>query len=325
MKKDNKEDNTTDHKSSRRLAQDWTVPRHNTFVKELRESSKKWFFDKGLASHPKMGYILEKYEDWKNNIILKEVSEYIQKHKADRKQQSKAFPLHKYIHHGLSSQAMIFNLVGPLITRNDLGPLYEVFRRNGIDIKHNIGTAEFEYEDRTIFNEDTGQPTSIDLVLMDQDGNPLVFIESKLVEAEFGGCSVFASGDCNGKNPITNLDNCFLHFIGRKYWEVMGKHGFLEIIRNEKTCILINFYQFFREVLLSIEKNGIFTLLYDNRSTVFNYRQGIGLMPFLIELVPGQHKNKVTMISIQELVVEIISTGRHNDWISEFKEKYGIL
>jgi hypothetical protein len=27
------------------------------------------------------------------------------------------FPLHKYIQHGLNSQALLFNLIGPLLTR----------------------------------------------------------------------------------------------------------------------------------------------------------------------------------------------------------------
>lgn len=62
----------------------------------------------------------------------------------------------------------------------------------------NLKKAQFEYEDRTVFNEDTGLPTSIDLVLFDTENRPKIFIESKLVEAEFGGCSVFKKGDCWG-------------------------------------------------------------------------------------------------------------------------------
>ncbi|MHA1137260.1 MAG: PGN_0703 family putative restriction endonuclease, partial [Candidatus Thorarchaeota archaeon] len=47
-------------------------------------------------------------------------------------------------------------------------------------------TAEFEYDDRTVFNEDSGQPTSIDLVVTGE--NKGIFVEAKLVEREFGGC-----------------------------------------------------------------------------------------------------------------------------------------
>lgn len=58
---------------------------------------------------------------------------------------------------------MVFNLIGPLITRNDLHPLLDILKIKGI--KNYIKKAQFEYEDRNVFNEDTGQPTSIDLVL----------------------------------------------------------------------------------------------------------------------------------------------------------------
>jgi hypothetical protein len=64
------------------------------------------------------------------------------------------------------------------------------------------------------FNEDTGQPTLIDLVLFDKNTHPKIFMESKLVEAEFGGCSFFRKGDKKGfvTDQIyrpTIRDSCF--------------------------------------------------------------------------------------------------------------------
>jgi hypothetical protein len=233
------------------------------------------------------------------------------------------FPLHKYVHHGLSSQALVFNLIGPMIVSKDFQPLFNLLKKKNVILDQTVSEAEFEYEDSDIFNEKYGQPTSIDLVLKDKDGNPFVFIESKFTENEFGGCSVFAGGDCSGKNPIGQLSNCYLHFIGRKYWDLMEEFGFNKIIENEKICVFVNYYQFFREVLFSLKKNGVFTLLYDERSPVFNYK-GKGLMPFLIEFVPEEYRSKIAKVSIQELVNEIEKSGNHDYWISKFKIKYGI-
>jgi hypothetical protein len=311
--------------NSRQKTKEWIYPRHEEFIEELRSSSMNWFSSNRFDVHNKMSYCLDKWDNWRNNMILKEVADYIDNFKENCESNKKPFPLHKYIHHGLSSQAMLFNLIGPLITRNDLAPLIEILRFNGVST--NIKSAQFEYEDRKVFNEDTGQPTSIDLVLFDNDNNPKVFIECKLVETEFGGCSVFKKGDCAGGNPTNNLEDCFLHFIGRKYWDLIDKYDFKKKIENEKICVLVNYYQFFREILLSLDKNGVFVLLYDKRSPVFNCDKGDkirGLIPLLIEFVPKEHRNKIILISVQEIVNSIILSGKHNDWISEFEIKYGL-
>jgi len=313
--------------NSKQLAKKWPYPRHSEFEKELREAAKKWFSKKGFAVHSKMPYCLDKWVNWKRNIILPEVSIYIENFKTKSESKNKPFPLHKYIHHGLSSQAMVFNLIGALITRNDLSPLIDLLKSKGINDLELFNHAEFEYEDRNVFNEDSGQPTSIDLVLFDKNINPKIFIESKLVEAEFGGCSVFKKGDCAGQNPLNNKSECYLHFIGRKYWALIEKFGFDEKLKNEKICVFVNYYQFFREILFSLEKNGIFTLLYDERSPVFNYSANgkvKGLIPLLLDFVPEEHKNKIILISVQEVLNSISKYEKHNDWIDEFKNKYGM-
>ena len=80
----------------------------------------------------------------------------------------------------------------------------------------------------------------------------------------------FLEGDCDGRNPATDLSRCYLHYIGRWYWTVLGKHGFLRgRMATDATCLLANHYQFFREVGLALEKDGIFVLLSDERSPTF--------------------------------------------------------
>src|SRR6056297_1513821 len=118
--------------NSRRKAKNWMIPRHKEFETKLRISSSKWFKKNGFKVHSKMSYCLDKLDNWKNNIILPEVSDYIENFKNQSEKEGKPFPLHKYAQHGLSSQAMVFNLVGPLITRNDLSPLIELLKSKGI-------------------------------------------------------------------------------------------------------------------------------------------------------------------------------------------------
>lgn len=147
---------------SRARTKTWTYPRHLTFKKAIGIVATNWFRMKGFATDQKYSYILNNREDWPNNIILPEVTDFIQS-------QRPTFSLHKYIHHGLSSQAMLFNLVGPLIVRQDLEPLQDTLRKNGIIIPEGKISAHLEFENRQVFNKDTAQPTSIDLVLMDSN------------------------------------------------------------------------------------------------------------------------------------------------------------
>ena len=223
---------------------------------------------------------------------------------------------------------MLFNLVGPLILpeTRDLSPLKVTFEKHQINWPTGELTAKFEDEDRTIFNELTQQPTSIDLVIENEDKVGGLYIEFKFVEHEFGGCSVFTKGDCDGRNPSDNLQYCYLHHIGRKYWELLEKHGFLGgKIAENATCFLSTYYQFFREVLYALERNGVFVLLVDKRNPAFCCGDNgeRGLFPFLTTFVPHEHKDKVHMATVQEVVRAIKDSGKHN-WITEFEQKYGI-
>lgn len=293
----------------------------------LRLAAAEWFRSKSFPTHPRMPYCLGEWKNWPANLILEEVAEYIQQqHKAASENKS-PFPLHKYLHHGMSSQAMAFNLIGPLITRKDYSPLISLLDSKGVEGASEIAEAVFEYEDREVFNEDAGQPTSIDIALKDKNGRPFIFIETKFDERAFGGCSVFGLGDCCGVSPVGFENDCFLHFIGRTYWPLMSKHGITDKLKNERQCIFALHYQFFREVILSVEKNGTFVLLSDERSPVFSSSTGEdrrGLMPFLTSFLPEHLKARVISISTQEFVRELERSPTHQDWIPEFKRKYAM-
>jgi hypothetical protein len=187
--------------------------------------------------------------------------------------------------------------------------------------------AQFEYEKRDVFNEDSGQPTSIDLVIKTGKNAPSLFIESKLVEREFGGCSVFADGDCDGQNPTKDLTSCYLHYIGRRYWSLLEKYGFLSgSLGAERLCPLAVHYQFFRELLFALELGGEFVLLYDARNPTFYCTEEMGtrgLVPLLLQFVPAEIRCRVGTITIQEVVAEIKRSGQH-PWIYDFERKYGM-
>lgn len=313
--------------NSRQLARTWPYPRHNKYVTHLRQAAKYWFAEHECKVHPTYAYCLAEWNDWHRNIVLSEVAEYIEDIRRKRARKSQGFPLHDYVHHGLSSQALLFNLIGPLIVRGDLEPLRNAVYLSGLDWPGSSTQAFLEYEDRSVFNEDSGQPTSIDLVIGNPDISGSLFIECKFVETEFGGCSVFNQGDCDGDNPSSDFSRCYLHHIGRRYWTLLDKYGFLESpLSTESMCVLTSHYQFFREVLFALVKGGTFILLSDDRSPTFacgGPEDERGLMVLLLKFVPKRLRDRIGRISIQDVVKFIESSGRH-EWIKKFKLKYGM-
>jgi len=312
--------------SSRRNAQSWPYPRHRDYEALLRESNARWFYEHGHRVNPKIPYLLATWEDWTKNIILPEVAEYIKAEQGRRVEQGRGFPLHKYLHHGLSSQAMLFNLTGPLVIKMDLTPLQSAFQATGIPWPTGGTTLDYELEDRGIFSEDSGQPTSIDCAIRGTNGRPL-FVEAKLVEREFGGCSVFDGGDCDGRNPAREFGKCYLHHLGRKYWTLMEKYGFLDGALGESPiCPLAMYYQFFREVIFALEAGGEFVLLFDERNPSFYAGKPLterGLMPFLLSLVPQTIKPHIHVISIQQ-VDATFRTLIQAAWLQDFEKKYAL-
>jgi len=313
--------------SGRQRAKLWSYPRHEAFESKLRERVARYFNKKGYPVQKKYPFILKERKSWPSNIILQEVVDYINAEKDLRAKQRIGFPLHKYLHHGLSSQALLFNLIGPLIIRNDFAAIIRLIANKSIDWPQGKITAHFEVEDRQVFNENYGQPTSIDLEV-NNDSGPTLFIEAKFAESEFGGCSVFNRGDCDGRNPLDRLHFCYLHHIGRKYWDLMDKH---EILTNEwknsPICPLSCYYQFYRELLFATHKKGYFILLHDERSPTF-FCKGQdgkrGIFAFLVSMLPESLKSNIIDISIQEMFQAISMSGKHYDWTSEFSEKYGM-
>lgn len=314
--------------SSRRRAQSWPYERHVVYEKRLRKTAAGWFAAHRRSVQAKHPYILAAWDQWPRNNILPEVTDYIVTTRRACEARGAPFPLHKYIHHGLSSQAMLFNLVGPLVVRRDLAPVQATFSAAGIPWPGDGATATFEVEDRSVFNEDSGQPTSIDLVIAGSGSQPGLYIEAKLVEREFGGCSIFDQGDCDGMNPAADPSLCYLHHIGRKYWDQMAEHGCLEgPLLQSPVCPMTNYYQFFRELLFAAHMGGYLILLYDRRNPTF-VRSGPtgerGLLPFLVSLLPDNLQDRVRRITIQDLFEAIKGSGRHGDWTPEFAAKYGL-
>lgn len=315
------------NENSRRLAATWPYPRYAHFRRRVQQAATDWFASREFEIDPEYPYILANLEDWPKNIILPEVAQFIRDTAEAQREARSPFPLHKQIHNGLSSQALLFNLVGPMLISHDLQPLQRALRAKGVEIAMDKPRAVLEFEDRSVFNENAGQPTSIDLAILPAAGNGGVFIECKFVEQRFGGCSVFADGDCDGRNPAGDFALCYLHHIGRRYWDVAAKHGLLQgPIRSDRTCHFANHYQFFREILFALEKQGIFVLLSDERSPVYS-REGPqgrrGTLPLLEELLPERFHTRVIQLSIQELVAEL-ETAPPQAWMPEFKTKYGL-
>ena len=304
----------------------WPYGRKRDYEANLRSVATRWFAAHNFPVSRQMSYCLAEHEDWPNNIILPEVVQLVRDQIAKNREARTPFPLHRYVHHGLSSQAMLFNLIGPLIVSNDLTPLKNALKESGVQWPSGDSITKFEHEDRSVFNEQQGQPTSIDFVIGDPHKEGAIFIESKLVEKEFGGCSLFAQGDCNGENPASDFGRCYLHHIGRTYLEVLKKHQFFEgQLSRDTTCPLTNHYQFYRELLFALECKGTFVLVADDRSPVFRPSDSPerGLWPLLSRNVPGPAKKRMAYVSIQSIVRQIEASNRHG-WISEFKLKYGL-
>jgi hypothetical protein len=104
----------------------------------------------------------------------------------------------------------------------------------------------------------------------------------------------------------------------------MTKYGITHLMNNDRICPFTSYYQFFREIIFSIENGGPFILLCDERSAVFEVTPSRGLVPFLRTYLPENLKNAINVLTVQELLSSIKQSGRHNDWVVDFGLKYGI-
>lgn len=316
-------------KSNRELAREWPYKRRTDLEREMRSVAARYYRKNGLPVQKSRAFVLAEKEMWPRNIICPEVTDYIQEERERALSEKRPYPLHEYIHHGLSSQAILFNLIGPLIVRNNLEPLRSAFEAGGIPWPRGRTQAIFEMEDKSVFNEQTAQPTSIDLVIKNEERGGWLFVESKFTESGFGACTHLSSGDCEGKNPAADFSACYLHHIGRKYWALMKEYGFLDgPLATGPFCPLANYYQFFREVLFAIHYEGVFVLLHDERNSAFfataEGRPDRGIYPLMVSLLPTNLKDKVKRITIQEVFAQIRKSPKHMDWADEFAHKYAM-
>ena len=303
-------------------------PNQSQYVATVRSAGSQWFARHGFRTSAKHSHVLCEHSQWPQNIVLPAVAATLQSMQAAKKG-VEWFPLHKDLHNGSSSQAMLFNLVGPLLVRNDYAPLHAAFAAGGAPWPGGSVHLRFEFSDPGIFQEDKGQPTSFDLAIFGDTGTP-IFVEAKLTEAVFGGCSIFAKHQCDGHNPLGNLPSCYLHQTGHTYWDHAIDCGLATSpLAAAADCPFKKHYQFFRESLFALAKGGHFVLLYDARSPVF-VRPGHegaahgGLWTFLFNQAPPPMRSRLHAVTIQQVVKEIEQSGRHRDWIGVFKEKYGL-
>ncbi len=296
--------------------------RSKKWEEDLRKQLASYFVDKkGYQVYsPNKSYILKDRSDWHKNIILDRVAQYF-----DIEIGKRHFALHKWIHHGLSSQAFLFNLFGPLVVDKQWNIFDEILYQAGIQLSTSIQSGEFELEDPKIFNEVKGQPTSIDFCLYTKDEEK-VFLEFKFTEKNFGDCSVFGDGDCDGKNPADNFKLCYLHEVEeRSYWPLMKRHGLLtEQIENAFQCPFATLYQLYRLILFALEKKGQFLLLYDERNPSFLVeRDNIkrGLFNLVYESLPSKVQDRCHALSVQS-IFPILQKYPELTWMDELKEKY---
>lgn len=301
----------------------WGYKQYNDFRRDQNQIAANWFLKKNFAVQQKYPFILKSHNDWKSNIILSAVADFIDKTKNDYEKRKEPFPLHKYIHHGLSSQAMLFNLLGDSVVKKDLVFFSHLFDYADVYIDTDSELL-FEYSDRKTFNEKQQQPTSFDFAIKNKNGKN-VFVEAKYVETEFGKCSTIDNGDCEGLNPVNNPDLCYLTHKERNYWELMKKHGLDKSYINSPICPFSVYYQFYRELLFAIENNGYYVILTDSRNPAFyksaNNSQR-GLIPILINLIPGDLRPIIKMLNIQEVIDKLENLDY--DWTEEFRDKYGL-
>jgi hypothetical protein len=301
----------------------WKYQQYKNFRKAQNEFAKNWFAKKDFVVQEKHSFILKNSSQWKENLILEKVADFIELTKKEYEEKKIPFPLHKYIHHGLSSQAMLFNLLGEATIKKDKDFFTSLFAFDDVVIDDDSELL-FEYSDRTVFNEQQKQPTSFDFVIKNNNGKN-IFLEAKYVETEFGKCSTIESGECDGMSPIYDIDSCYLTHCGRNYWNLMKKHNLSEPYKNSRICPFAIYYQFYRELLFAIERNGYFVILIDKRNPAFIKTDGVnerGLISVLTNPLSEQMKNIVKVIYIQD-VVKLLEKFEYS-WVNEFKNKYGL-
>ena len=299
---------------------------YNKFRSSLEQSSSTWFKNSGFNTNPKHPYILLHEKDWGKNILLPEVYEYILEAKRLR---NYPFPLHNWLHNGLSSQAMLFNLFGPLVVKKSLSVLEEPLKEIGIELPK-VVSGVFEYQDKLVFNELQPQPTSLDFAILDKSDAPKILFEAKLVEKGFGLCSRLRSSICSGLNPLNKdvhdpIKECELVKMGREYWKVLNESNALtEVTKNGPTCPMAIFYQFYREIGFAIKTNSQLVFLVDERNPFFSPNYYSSLTNKLIKTLNSSAQSRIKIVTIQRIFKEIEKIFSNQSWVKSFSEKYNL-
>ncbi len=286
--------------------------RFSDYRSHMERAAADWFARRELMVRAKTPYILDTRDAWPDNLILPQLAHHI-------RGQREGFPLHKWVHHGLSSQAMLFNLALPLMERDAVDDLREAMPEVPWPQKAHL---RLEVEDRTVFNESRGQPTSLDASI--EGEGPPIYIEAKLVEHGFGGCGQLEQGECDGRSPAENHALCPLHRLGRSYWTRLQEQGF-DMDRGPFCAMAAN-YQFFREAAFALHKGGHLVLLVHDDNPAFWADEGRrGLWPLLVGLVPEPHRDRLHRVTLSSVVQALRASGRHDDWLDDFEQRYGLV
>jgi hypothetical protein len=301
----------------------WPYPRRSAWIDAQRRTVAAYFKKRNVPVS-RDGYILEDRKAWEGNLIDPSLKEWLLELQAERQGAGGAFPIHKWIHHGLSSQALLVNLLGPVLREKRWEVMDEVLKPADLQLAGKIARVDLEREDRSVFNERQGQPTSFDLAC-ETDANERVFIEFKFTEAEFGGCSVFEEGDCDGANAATDHSLCYLHHLGRRYWNAMDRHGLTATVRADATCPFAFLYQAYRELLFALECGGKYVLVHDARNTAFVSPgpHGVrGLWSRLLSTLPADVRAMTSTLTIQRVADDLERLGCA--WIAQLREKHDL-
>ena len=232
----------------------------------------KWFEGRGYSVQSKYPYILAERDQWPANIIVPEVASFITSAHQACEARGAPFPLHKYIHHGLSSQAMLFNLVGPLS-----GAAGSVTPANGVLTQRESpgrGTTRPSPSRSKIGPSSTrtaASPLPLIWCIAGNGSAPRLYIEAKLVEREFGGCSVFEQGDCDGMNPAADLPLLLPASHRTRVLAVYGGARLLGWAGCTESCLPAwpGTTSFSANSCLLSHKGGYFVLLDDCRNPTF--------------------------------------------------------
>jgi POLQ-like helicase len=300
----------------------WPYDRRSAWIDTQRRTVAAYFKKRNIRVN-REGYILEDRKAWEGNLVDASLKEWLLGLQAERQAAGGAFPIHKWIHHGLRSQALLINLLGPLLRAKRWDVMDAILKVAGLQFAGSVVKVDLEREDRAVFNERQGQPTSFDLAC-ETDAGERAFIEFKFTEAEFGGCSVFDEGDCDGANAATDHSLCYLHHIGRRYWDAMDRHGLTTAISRDTTCPFAHMYQAYRELLFALERGGKYVLVYDARNTAFVSLGAAGIRGSwsrLLDALPQGARAMTGPLTIQLLVALLERLGCQ--WIAELREKHG--